>query len=104
MHSRSIIHVLGLLLVVTGSSMFLPAICSTYYHEADLLPIIYSSLISITFGLPSGWYFRKHNDLHIKDSIFISDTGKWFLRWNMMVGRLEMFSALVILYPLFWKK
>ena len=35
---------------------------------------------------------------------FISDTGKWFLAWNMMVGRLEMFSALVILYPSFWKK
>ena len=35
---------------------------------------------------------------------FISDTGKWFLSWNMMVGRLEMFSALVIFYPSFWKK
>ena len=35
---------------------------------------------------------------------FVSDTGKWFLSWNMMVGRLEMFSALAILYPSFWKK
>ena len=35
---------------------------------------------------------------------FISDAGKWFLSWNMMVGRLEMFSALAILYPSFWKK
>jgi trk system potassium uptake protein TrkH len=35
---------------------------------------------------------------------FISDTGKWFLAWNMMVGRLEMFSALVVLYPSFWKR
>ena len=26
---------------------------------------------------------------------FISDIGKWFLSWNMLVGRLEMFSALV---------
>lgn len=34
---------------------------------------------------------------------FISGTGKWFLAWNMLVGRLEMFSALVILYPSFWK-
>jgi len=33
----------------------------------------------------------------------ISDTGKWFLAWNMLVGRLEMFSALVIFYPSFWK-
>lgn len=35
---------------------------------------------------------------------FISDTGKWFLSWNMLVGRLEMFSALVIFFPAFWRK
>ena len=35
---------------------------------------------------------------------FISDTGKWFLSWNMMVGRLEMFSALVVFYPSFWRR
>ncbi len=35
---------------------------------------------------------------------FISATGKWFLSWNMLVGRLEMFSALVIFFPAFWKK
>ena len=35
---------------------------------------------------------------------FISDVGKWFLSWNMLVGRLEMFSALVIFYPSFWTK
>ncbi|MBT8345913.1 MAG: TrkH family potassium uptake protein [Desulfofustis sp.] len=35
---------------------------------------------------------------------FISDFGKWFLSWNMLVGRLEMFSALVVFLPAFWKK
>ena len=35
---------------------------------------------------------------------FISDTGKWFLSYLMLVGRLEMFSALVVFYPAFWKK
>ncbi len=34
----------------------------------------------------------------------ISAVGKWFLSWNMLVGRLEMFSALVIFYPSFWKR
>ncbi len=34
----------------------------------------------------------------------ISAIGKWFLSWNMMVGRLEMFSALVVFYPSFWKR
>jgi len=35
---------------------------------------------------------------------FFSDFGKWFLSWNMLVGRLEMFSALVIFIPAFWKR
>lgn len=35
---------------------------------------------------------------------FFSTAGKWFLSWNMLVGRLEMFSALVIFFPAFWKK
>jgi trk system potassium uptake protein TrkH len=35
---------------------------------------------------------------------FISGFGKWFLSWNMLVGRLEMFSALVVFLPAFWKK
>jgi trk system potassium uptake protein TrkH len=35
---------------------------------------------------------------------FISDAGKWFLAWNMLVGRLEMFSALVVFYPSFWRR
>ena len=34
----------------------------------------------------------------------ISAHGKWFLAWLMLVGRLEMFSALVLLFPSFWKK
>ncbi len=34
----------------------------------------------------------------------ISDVGKWFLAYMMLVGRLEMFSALVIFYPSFWKR
>ena len=35
---------------------------------------------------------------------WISPAGKWFLAWNMLVGRLEMFSALVIFYPSFWRR
>lgn len=34
---------------------------------------------------------------------FFSDASKWFLAWNMLVGRLEMFSALVVFYPSFWR-
>ncbi len=35
---------------------------------------------------------------------FISSAGKWFLGWLMLVGRLDMFSALVLLYPSFWRR
>ena len=33
----------------------------------------------------------------------ISTAGKWFLSWTMLVGRLEMFTALVIFYRSFWR-
>ena len=78
MHFRSIIHVLGLLLIVTGSSMLLPVFCSIYYQEPDLLSIISSALIILTLGLPLWWLCRKENDLNIKDSIFIAVFG-WFV-------------------------
>ncbi len=35
---------------------------------------------------------------------FFSPFSKWYLSWNMLVGRLEMFSALVLLFPAYWKK
>ena len=52
--------------------MFLPAICSLYYNEADLLPIVYSAFITMGIGIPGWWFFRKHNELGIKDGIFIA--------------------------------
>ena len=58
--------------------MFLPAICSIYYNEPDLLPIIYSALITVGLGLPSWWFFRKEDELNIKDGIFIAVFG-WIL-------------------------
>jgi len=78
MHFTSITHVFGLLLIVTGSSMFLPAICSLYYNEADLLPILSSALITMGIGFPGWWFFRGHNELGIKDGIFIAVFG-WVL-------------------------
>jgi trk system potassium uptake protein TrkH len=34
----------------------------------------------------------------------ISAAGKYFLSFNMLVGRLELFSALVLFYPSFWRR
>ena len=34
----------------------------------------------------------------------LTDFGKWFLSFLMLLGRLELFTVLVILSPSFWKK
>jgi hypothetical protein len=78
MNYPSIIYVLGILLVVTGSSMGLPAICSIYYKENDLYPILISGIIILAVGLPLAWFFRKNHELNIKDSFFIAVFG-WVL-------------------------
>ncbi|MGD9487980.1 MAG: TrkH family potassium uptake protein [Calditrichaceae bacterium] len=35
---------------------------------------------------------------------FIPDIGKWFLSFLMLVGRLEIYTVLIIFTPAFWKK
>ncbi|HIP39609.1 MAG TPA: TrkH family potassium uptake protein [Desulfocapsa sulfexigens] len=59
-----------------------------------------SSVISALMNIGPG--FGDVGPTH--NFAFISDTGKWFLSWNMLVGRLEMFSALVLFFPSFWEK
>ncbi len=34
----------------------------------------------------------------------IPDFGKWFLSFLMLMGRLELFTVLIIFSPSFWKK
>ncbi len=92
MHFGSIIHVLGLLLVVTGSFMVLT-------DDMDYVTAM-SSVIATLMNIGPGFGAVGPSENYA----FVSDAGKWFLSWNMMVGRLEMFSALAILYPSFWKK
>ena len=75
MHYLSIAHVLGILLLVTGSSMSLPLFCSFLYGEPDFWPILDSALITFALGAPGWWFCRKHNELNIKDGIFIAVFG-----------------------------
>jgi len=58
--------------------MFAPLLCSWYYQESDLLPILYAALITLSIGLPLRWRFRKHYELGIKDGIVIAVFG-WVL-------------------------
>ena len=75
MHLSSIAHVMGVLLIVTGASMSIPAICSLIYQENDFLPLIHSAAITMAVGLPLFLTFRKDNELHIKDGFFIAVFG-----------------------------
>jgi trk system potassium uptake protein TrkH len=34
----------------------------------------------------------------------VTDTGKWLLCFNMLLGRVEIFTLLVLFTPMFWKK
>jgi len=78
MHFSSIAHVIGILLIVTGISMILPMACSLYYNEADLLPLLYSSIIILAFGWSAWWFNRRSYDLNVKDGIFVAVFG-WIL-------------------------
>ncbi len=65
-------------MIVTGSSLLLPAICSLIYGENDLLPIIFSAVIIIGVGLPLKRIFRNANQLDIRDGLFIATFG-WII-------------------------
>ena len=78
MNFTSIANVLGKLLIITGSSMVFPLICSLYYQEDDLFAIFISGIVTIGLGLPLWWLFRKHHELNIKDGFFIAVFG-WIL-------------------------
>ena len=78
MNYPAIANVLGKLMLVTGSSMVLPLICSLYYGEDDLFAIALSGIITIGLGLPVWRLFRKYQELNIKDGFFIAFFG-WAL-------------------------
>jgi trk system potassium uptake protein TrkH len=78
MNYTAIANVLGKLLIVTGSSMVFPLICSLYYGEDDLYALAITGIITIGLGLSLWRFFRKHNDLNTKDGFFIAVFG-WIL-------------------------
>jgi len=59
-----------------------------------------SAVMSCLFNIGPG--FGQVGPTHVFHDI--SDAGKWFLSFNMLTGRLEMFSVIVMFYPSFWKK
>lgn len=78
MNYASITYVLGTLLTVTGTSMALPLVYSLYYNDGDFFAIFISAVVTLLLGLPLWWFFRKNQDLNIKDGFFIAVFG-WIL-------------------------
>jgi Trk-type K+ transport system membrane component len=78
MNYATIANVLGKLLIVTGISMVFPLICSLYYGEDDLYALVVSAIVTIGLGVPLWRFFRRYQDLNIKDGFFIAFFG-WVL-------------------------
>ncbi len=78
MNYSTIANVLGKLLIVTGSSMVFPLICSIYYKEDDLYALAITAIVTVAIGLPIWRYFRRQNDLNLKDGFFIAVFG-WIM-------------------------
>ena len=75
MNYATIANVLGKLLIVTGSSMVFPLICSLYYGEDDLFAIAVTGVITVGLGLGLWRLFRSHQELNIKDGFFVAFLG-----------------------------
>jgi len=79
MNYASIAHVMGKLMVITGATMLLPVICTLFYPgEGDLPALLISALIVTAAGIPFWWFFRRCDELNIRDGFFIAVFG-WTL-------------------------
>jgi trk system potassium uptake protein TrkH len=78
--------------------VLLGGVVLTLIDELDYLSAM-SAVISALMNIGPGFGLIGPSE----NFAFMSDASKWFLSWNMLVGRLEMFSALVVFYPSFWR-
>ncbi len=78
MNYPSIANVFGTLLIVTGSSMVFPAICSLLYGEDDFTAITLAALLIVGLGFPLKRIFKNNNTLHIREGLFIATFG-WII-------------------------
>ncbi|MBF0286993.1 MAG: TrkH family potassium uptake protein [SAR324 cluster bacterium] len=96
--SQSVDAVLGFFIInifiVIGGSLVM-----TILSDMDIFSAFMSVVATVwNIGPSFGTVGAVDNYGHI------SDAGKWFLSFNMLVGRLEVFTALVIFTPYFWKR
>ncbi|MBT3345693.1 MAG: TrkH family potassium uptake protein [Gemmatimonadetes bacterium] len=94
----SVIH-LALCYFIVNIFLILAGACFMAVVEGMDLLSATTSVIATLMNIGPGWgsVGPSENFAHI------SDVGKWFLSFMMLVGRLEMFTPLVLFYPSFWK-
>ena len=86
MHKKSIFKIIGLILLLLGFSMQISLVVSLIYGEGDLIPILKSSLITISFGAILFIICRNgKSEIAVRDGFVIVTLG-----WILMA----VFSAL----------
>ena len=78
MNPLSIANVFGTLLLVTGGSMLLPALCALYYGDGDAKSLFISAVLVSAAGLPLKKIYKNNDQLQIRDGLFIATFG-WVL-------------------------
>ncbi len=85
--------ILNIFMILVGS------VIMTLIDDMDFFSSM-SAVISALFNIGPGF-----GEVGPTDSFsHVSTAGKWFLSFNMLTGRLEMFTVMVMFYPSFWKK
>lgn len=72
-------RVLGILLIMEGICMLTIIPVSLYYAEGDLLPIIISTLITLSAGILLSQLLRNHNSIVGKREGYLIVTGSWLV-------------------------
>ena len=85
--------ILNIFMILVGSAIM------TLIDDMDFFSSM-SAVISAIFNIGPG--FGEIGPAHSYSHI--SSAGKWFLSFNMLTGRLEMFTVMMMFYPAFWKK
>ena len=85
MNVRTVLHVLGALLIFEGVSLVFPLFFSIYYNDGVQIALISSIAISIGAGLLAFWTNRQFQELRIREGFAIVGLG-----WTVMA----LFGAL----------
>ena len=94
-------NVINLVLCYFIVNIFLILFGGIFMVAVDSIDLVsaLSAVIAALMNIGPGWGVVGPT----QNFATISDIGKWFLSFNMLVGRLEMFSTLILFYPSFWR-